>query len=97
LFAQDILRVGANGYGWLYAAPAAGAIVTSAIMVRAVDAIERRGAVLAASVVGYGVATVGFGLSRQFWLSFLCLAATGATDTVSTVLRNLVRQLETPD
>jgi MFS family permease len=97
IFAQDILRVGANGYGWLYAAPAAGAIVTSAIMVRAVDAIERRGAVLAASVVGYGAATVAFGLSRQFWLSFLCLAATGATDTVSTVLRNLVRQLETPD
>jgi MFS family permease len=97
LYAQDILNVGANGYGWLYAAPAAGAIVTSAIMVRAVDAIERRGAVLIASVVGYGAATVAFGVSRQFWLSFLCLAATGATDTVSTVLRNLVRQLETPD
>jgi len=97
IYAQDILNVGANGYGWLYAAPAAGAMVTSAIMVRAVDAIERRGAVLAASVVGYGAATVAFGVSREFWLSFACLAATGATDTVSTVLRNLVRQLETPD
>jgi MFS family permease len=97
LYAQDILNVGANGYGWLYAAPAAGAIITSAIMVRAVDAIERRGAVLAASVIGYGLATVAFGVSRQFWVSFLCLALTGATDTVSTVLRNLVRQLETPD
>jgi MFS family permease len=97
LFAQDILNVGAHGYGWLYAAPAAGAILASAIMVRAVDAIERRGAVLAVSVMGYGAATVAFGLSRQFWLSFLCLAATGAADTVSTVLRNLVRQLETPD
>jgi MFS family permease len=97
IYAQDILNVGAHGYGWLYAAPAAGAMVTSAIMVRAVDAIERRGAVLAASVVGYGAATVAFGISRQFWLSLVCLAATGATDTVSTVLRNLVRQLETPD
>jgi MFS family permease len=97
IFAQDILNVGAKGYGWLYAAPAAGAIVTSGIMVRAVDVIERRGAVLAAAVVGYGAATVVFGSSRRFWLSFLCLAATGATDTVSTVLRNLVRQLETPD
>jgi predicted MFS family arabinose efflux permease len=47
--------------------------------------------------MGYGVATVAFGLSRSFWLSFACLAATGATDTVSMVIRNLIRQLETPD
>jgi len=97
IYAQDILAVGANGYGWLYAAPAAGAIITSAIMVKAVDAIERRGQVLAAAVMAYGLATVGFGLSRHFWLSFFCLAATGATDTVSMVFRNLLRQLETPD
>jgi len=97
IYAQDILGIGAKGYGWLYAAPAAGAIVTSAIMVRAVDAIERRGTVLAVAVMGYGLATVGFGVSRNFWLSWLCLAATGATDTVSMVFRNLIRQLETPD
>jgi MFS family permease len=47
--------------------------------------------------MGYGLATVGFGVSRNFWLSWLCLAATGATDTVSMVFRNLIRQLETPD
>jgi MFS family permease len=97
LYAQDILRVGAGGYGWLYAAPAAGAIVTSAIMVRAVDSIDRRGDWLIVAVAGDGAATVLFGLSRYFWLSFLCLAATGATDTVSMVFRNLIRQLETPD
>jgi predicted MFS family arabinose efflux permease len=97
IYAQDILNVGAKGYGWLYAAPAAGAIVTSAIMVGAVDAIERRGVVLITSVVAYGAATVAFGVSRQFWLSLVCLAATGAADTVSTILRNLIRQLETPD
>ena len=38
-----------------------------------------------------------FGLSRSFWLTFVCLAMTGATDTVSMVIRNIVRQLETPD
>ena len=38
-----------------------------------------------------------FGLSRSFWLTFACLALTGATDTVSMVIRNIVRQLETPD
>jgi len=97
IFAQDILHVGARGYGWLYAAPAAGALVTSAIMVRVVDWIERRGEVLIGAVAVYGLATVAFGLSHVFWLSFLCLAATGAADTVSTTFRNLIRQLETPD
>jgi MFS family permease len=97
IYAQDILRVGANGYGWLYAAPATGALLASAAMVRFVDNIHRRGIVLGSAVMGYGAATVAFGVSRHLWLSFLCLAATGATDTVSTVLRNLIRQLETPD
>ena len=45
----------------------------------------------------YGLATVVFGLSRSFWLTFACLALTGAADTVSMVIRNLIRQLETPD
>ena len=97
IFAQDILHVGARGYGWLYAAPAAGALLTSAIMVRVVDWIERRGEVLIGAVAIYGLATVAFGFSRVFWFSFLCLAATGAADTVSTTFRNLIRQLETPD
>ena len=52
---------------------------------------------LISAVAGYGLATVAFGLSRNFWLSFVCLALTGATDTVSMVFRNLLRQLETPD
>jgi MFS family permease len=97
IFAQDILQVGARGYGWLYAAPAAGALLTSAIMIRVVDWIERRGEVLVGAIAAYGAATVAFGLSRQFWLSFLCLALTGAADTVSMTFRNLIRQLETPD
>jgi MFS family permease len=97
IFAQDVLRVGARGYGWLYAAPATGALLASAAMVPLTERIERRGAVLLWSVAGYGLATVVFGLSRTFWLTFVCLAVTGATDTISTIIRNVVRQLETPD
>jgi predicted MFS family arabinose efflux permease len=97
IFAQDILQVGARGYGWLYAAPAVGAMATSAVMVPMTERIERRGRTLLWAVGGYGVATVVFGLSRTFWLTFACLALTGATDTVSTIIRNVVRQLETPD
>jgi MFS family permease len=97
IFAQDVLQVGARGYGWLYAAPAAGALLTSGIMIRAVDRIEQRGLVLVGAVLFYGLATVVFGLSTTFWLTFACLALTGAADTVSMVFRNLIRQLETPD
>jgi MFS family permease len=97
IFAQDVLHVGARGYGWLYAAPAAGAVLTSAVMIRGVDLITHRGRVLVGSVVVYGLATVMFGLSTMFWLTFACLALTGAADTVSMIFRNLIRQLETPD
>jgi MFS family permease len=97
IFAQDVLRVGARGYGWLYAAPAVGAVVTSAVMVPLTERIERRGPTLLWAVGGYGLATAIFGMSRSFWLTFACLMLTGATDTVSMIIRNLVRQLETPD
>lgn len=97
IFAQDILNVGAQGYGWLYAAPAAGAVVASAVMVPMTDRIEHRGQTLLWAVALFGVATVGFGASRSFWLTFFCLAMVGATDTVSMIIRNIVRQLETPD
>ena len=86
-----------QGYGWLYAAPAVGAVVTSAAMVPLTERIERRGPTLLWAVAGYGLATVVFGSRASFWLTFVCLALTGATDTVSMVIRNIIRQLETPD
>ena len=97
IFAQDILHVGARGYGWLYAAPSVGAVVAGFITAHTIDKIDRRGAVLLWSVAAYGAATVVFGLSLSFWLTLLCLACVGAADTVSTVIRNIIRQLETPD
>ena len=97
IFAQDILHVGARGYGMLSAAPSVGALITSAILVRRIDDIQRRGQVMLWSVAGFGVATIAFGLSRSFWLTFACLALTGVTDTVSMVIRNIIRQLNTPD
>jgi MFS family permease len=97
IFAQDILRVGPRGYGWLYAAPAIGAVLMSTVMVFLTRRIERRGPVLLWAVGVYGAATVGFGLSTTFWMTFVCLALTGMADTISVVFRNIIRQLETPD
>ena len=97
IFAQDVLKVGARGYGWLYAAPAVGAVLMSAAMIPMTSRIERRGPVLLWAVAGYGLATAIFGISTYFWLTFFCLAMTGATDTISMIIRNIVRQLETPD
>jgi MFS family permease len=97
IFAQDILKVGARGYGVLYAAPSVGALLAGGLMIRFVDHIENRGRVLVMAIFAYGAATVLFGVSTSFVLTFLCLALVGASDTVSTVLRNLIRQLATPD
>ena len=72
-------------------------MATSAVLVSVAERIERRGPTLLWAVAGYGLATVVFGISRSFWLTFACLMLTGATDTVSMVIRNIVRQLETPD
>jgi predicted MFS family arabinose efflux permease len=97
IFAQDILRVGPRGYGWLYAAPAIGAVIGSAAMLPLSHRLTRQGETLVWAVVSYGLATVVFGFSHWYWLTFLCLAWSGASDAVSMVIRNLVRQLETPD
>jgi len=97
IYAQDILHVGARGYGLLSAAPSVGAMLAGLAMVPLIDRIERRGTTLLLGIVGYGIATVVFGLSRGFAVTFLCLALTGATDTVSMVIRNVIRQLQTPD
>ncbi len=98
IFAQDVLHVGAHGYGWLYAAPAVGAVVASAVMVRAVDRIERRGVGPARRAwPSTARRRPRSGCRAMFWVSFACLALTGVADTVSMVFRNLIRQLETPD
>src|SRR5262249_22704915 len=97
IFAQDILQVGARGYGWLYAAPAVGAVAMSAVMIPLTSRIRRRGPVLLWAIARHGLATAVFGISRWFWLTFFCLAMTGAMDTISMIIRNIVRQLETPD
>src|SRR5262249_38626606 len=81
LFAQDILKVGPRGYGWLYAAPAVGGTMMSAAMVLLTSRINRRGSVLLWAVGLCGLATVAFGISRSFWITFAALALTGVADT----------------
>jgi MFS family permease len=96
IFADKVLNVGAHGYGFLAAAPATGAILTGVVMAR-IGTFRRQGKLVIVSVAIFGLATIGFGVSRIFWLSLLMLALTGASDTVSTVLRQTIRQLSTPD
>jgi len=96
IYAKDILAVGARGYGFLAAAPAAGAIVAGLIMAR-IGVLKRQGLTVIVSVGFYGAATIAFGVSRVFWFSLVMLAATGAADAVSTILRQTIRQLVTPN
>jgi predicted MFS family arabinose efflux permease len=92
----ELLHVGARGYGVLAAAPAVGSLLAGSTL-SLLPPIRRQGTVLITAVFMYGLATLGFGLSRWFPLSLLLLAGTGASDTVSTVLRQTIRQLVTPD
>jgi MFS family permease len=96
IFAAEILGVGAHGFGILAAAPAVGAVIAAFAMARFGN-LRRQGATVIASVAVYGAATAAFGLSRVFWFSLLMLAVMGAADTVSTVLRQTIRQLVTPN
>ena len=96
IYAKDILDVGARGYGFLAAAPAAGAIITGLVMAR-LGVLKKQGVTVIVSVGLYGAATIAFGLSRVFWFSLVMLAATGAADAVSTILRQTIRQLVTPN
>jgi MFS family permease len=96
VFAKDILAVGPVGLGLLRSAPAAGALLTAAVLSR--FPVERHiGAKMFAVVAIYGVATVTFGLSTWFPLSLAALALLGASDAVSVVIRFTLVQLETPD
>jgi MFS family permease len=96
IFAQERLHVGARGYGFLAAAPAIGSVLTALVMAR-LGTLNRQGRLVVASVAVFGVATAGFGVSTVYWVSLLMLAITGAADTVSTVLRQTIRQLVTPN
>jgi MFS family permease len=96
IFADQVLKVGAKGYGILAAAPAVGALAGSIYLsVRPLP--RRQGRIFLWSVGAYGAATVVFGLSRSFWLTLAALAGVGLSDAISTVIRQTLRQFITPD
>jgi MFS family permease len=96
IYAKDILHAGPQGLGLLRAAPAVGALTMSLILTRW-PLKKKVGRTLFGAVALFGLATVCFGLSHQFWWSLLALAITGAADNISVVVRLTVMQMETPD
>lgn len=96
LVADQVLGMGAQGYGLLATADAAGSLAAGMVISLRKD-IYRQGAVLLGSVAIYGVATALFGLSTNFMLSYLFFAVVGASDTISTIIRQTIRQMMTPD
>ena len=96
IYAEEILNVGATGFGWLRAAPAIGAFFMAVTMIY-LPPMQKAGRNLLLTVAGFGVATIIFGLSTNFWLSFAMLFLTGAFDNVSMIIRQTLQQLLTPD
>lgn len=96
VFATQILHVGPTGFGMLRAAPAIGAALVAGYVAR--HSLGRgAGRLLLVCVSGFGAATIIFGISRNFILSLVSLAFTGAFDMVSVVIRNSLVQLRTPN
>jgi len=96
IIAKDILQVGEVGYGWLVSAQSIGS-VTAGVVISQLPGLRRQGPIFLTAVVIFGVATVAFGLTTSFALAFVALLIVGAADTVSTIIRNTIRQLQTPD
>ncbi len=96
VFARDILRVGPTGLGWMRAAPSIGAFAMAIVTTR-LPPWKRPGVVLLFVVSGFGIATIGFGLSRSYALSLFLLGLTGLFDNVSVVIRMTLEQMVTPD
>ncbi len=96
IYAKDILHVGPRGYGFMEAAPSVGALLMSFVLAH-LPPMRRAGRTLLGCVIGFGAATIVFGLSRSFPLSLVMLFLTGVFDTVSVVVRHTLVQLLTPD
>jgi MFS family permease len=96
VYAKDILHVSAGGLGWLQASLPLGSLLMSAVLVHR-PPLQKAGQTLLWSVIGFGLATIGFGYSRVFWLSFVMLFLCGVTDYISVVVRHTLVQLLTPD
>lgn len=96
VFAADILKVGAEGFGWLNAAADIGAISSIALLTF-FPLQKNQGRILLFAVAGFGICIIIFGLSQLFWLSFIALVASGVLDGISVVVRSTILQLKTPD
>jgi len=95
VFANEILAVGSRGFGMLRAAPAVGALAAS-VFLASRPPLRRAGRTLLVSTAGFGLAIVAFALSKSFALSLGLLAASGALDMVSVVVRSTLLQLRVP-
>ena len=95
-FARYVLHVGEVAYGWLAAAESVGAVVVG-LVISQLGHLRRQGQLLLGSVVIFGVAAILFGISRVYGLVFGALMLMGAADSVSTIIRNTIRNMQTPD
>ena len=94
--AMDILHVGPIQYGWLSASQSIGTMMVGLYLSQKTK-LRRQGMLISISVAGFGLATILFGVSISFWLTILALILIGAFDGLSSIIRNTVRQLLTPD
>ena len=96
IFAEDILKIGPEGLGYLRAAPSIGALITMIALTRFPPTRHAWRNMLLA-VAGFGLFTLLFAYSNYLWLSLFALAMTGACDSISVVIRQTILQIYPPE
>ena len=96
VYAKDILHSGPAGLGLLQAALPMGSLLCVLILAHR-PPLQKAGRAMLLAVAAFGLATIGFGFSQWFWVSFLMLFICGAVDNISVVVRHTLVQLLTPD
>ncbi|SDE56106.1 Transmembrane secretion effector [Mucilaginibacter pineti] len=96
VFANEILKVGAEGLGIMRATSSLGAVLTMLVMTR-FSPMGKPWRNLLIAVTGFGLSIICFGLSKSFYLSLVFIFTEGAFDSISVIIRGTIMQLLTPD
>lgn len=96
VFANDILKVGSEGLGFMRAAASSGAVITMLVMTR-FSPMNKPWRNLIIAVIGFGTSIICYGLSKSFYLTLVFLFMEGAFDSISVIIRSTIMQLLTPD
>ena len=96
IFAADVFKTGAAGLGLLYAAPSAGSLLGTTVLLMAGD-VQRKGVLVIVAALFFAAGLALLGISQWFWMAVVAVLLLGFADSISVAIRRTVVQLLAPD